>query len=334
MKIQDIQSIQALLATPKKIAIIPHRSPDGDAMGSTLGLYHFLLKYNHQAVVIAPNEFPDFLSWLPGSETVQIFEKNKEKCTKILEEAEIICTLDFNAFHRVGEMEKVLEVLNTTYIMIDHHQKPDDYAAYMYSDTSFGSTCEMLYNFIGFLGEKEAIDKTIGTCIYTGILTDSGSFKFPGTTGNTHRIVADLIDLGVENTTIPTLLFENSSYNRLQLLGRALQNMKVIPEFKTSYITLTQEELNSFHYVTGDTEGIVNFGLSIKGIHFTAIFIENREENIIKISFRSQGGFDVNQFARDHFNGGGHRNAAGGKSTVSMAETIQKFEDLVTKITL
>ncbi len=334
MKIQDIQAIKSLLATPKKIAIIPHRSPDGDAMGSTLGLYHFLLKYNHEPVVIAPNEFPDFLAWLPGSENVLVFEKDKENCSKVLGEADVIFTLDFNALHRVGEMEKVLEKLTAPFIMIDHHQKPDDYAAYMYSDTSFGSTCEMLYNFIHFLGEGEAIDKTIGTCIYTGILTDSGSFKFPGTTGDTHRIVAKLIDLGVENTLIPTLLFENSSYNRLQLLGRALQNMKVIPEHKTSYITLSQEELNLFQHVKGDTEGIVNYGLSIKGIQFTAIFIENRDENIIKISFRSQGGFDVNQFARDHFNGGGHRNAAGGKSEASMAETIQKFEDLVTKTTI
>lgn len=334
MKIQDIQAIKSLLASPKKIAIIPHRSPDGDAMGSTLGLYHFLLKHNHEPIVIAPNEFPDFLGWLPGSETVLVFEKDKENCSRVLGEAELIFTLDFNALHRVGEMEKVLEKLTAPFIMIDHHQKPDDYAAYMYSDTSFGSTCEMLYNFINFLGEGKAIDKTIGTCIYTGILTDSGSFKFPGTTGNTHRIVADLIDLGVENTLIPTLLFENSSYNRLQLLGRALQNMKVIPEHSTSYITLTQEELNSFQHVKGDTEGIVNYGLSIKGIHFTAIFIENKDENIIKISFRSQGGFDVNQFARDHFNGGGHRNAAGGKSEASMAETIQKFEDLVTKISI
>ncbi|MBC5841136.1 MAG: bifunctional oligoribonuclease/PAP phosphatase NrnA [Flavobacteriaceae bacterium] len=334
MKIQDIQALKSLLAAPKKIAIIPHRSPDGDAMGSTLGLYHFLKKYNHEPIVIAPNEFPDFLSWIPGSETVKIFEKDKENCSKILEEAELIFTLDFNALHRVGEMEKVLEKLTAPFIMIDHHQKPDSYAAYMYSDTSFGSTCEMLYNFINFLGEGQAIDKIIGTCIYTGILTDSGSFKFPGTTGNTHRIVADLIDLGVENTLIPALLFENSSYNRLQLLGRALQNMKVIPEHHTSYITLTQEELNSFQHVKGDTEGIVNYGLSIKGIHFTAIFIENKDENIIKISFRSQGGFDVNQFARDHFNGGGHRNAAGGKSELSMAETIHKFEDLVTKITI
>jgi phosphoesterase RecJ-like protein len=216
--------------------------------------------------------------------------------------------------------------------MIDHHQKPDDYAAFTYSDTSFGSTCEMVYNFISFLDKKQDLDKTIATCIYTGILTDSGSFRFPGTTGNTHRIIAELIDLGVENTQIPVLLFDNSSYSRLQLLGRALQNLKVLEDHKTSYTSLTQDELDSFHYVKGDTEGIVNYGLSIKGIVFTAIFIENKEEKIIKISFRSQGGFDVNQFARDHFNGGGHSNAAGGRSDVSMEETLKKFEDLVTKL--
>jgi phosphoesterase RecJ-like protein len=332
MKIQDIQAIQLLLATPKKIAIIPHRGPDGDAMGSTLGLYHFLLKNKHQPTVIAPNDFPDFLAWLPGSETVKIFEKDTENCTKILEEAELIFTLDFNAFHRTGEMEHTLVKLTAPFIMIDHHQKPDDYAAYTYSDTSFGSTCEMVYNFISFLNKKEDLDKTIATCIYTGILTDSGSFRFPGTTGNTHRIIAELIDLGVENTQIPVLLFDNSSYSRLQLLGRALQNMKVFEDHKTSYTSLTQDELDSFDYVKGDTEGIVNYGLSIKGIVFTAIFIENKDEKIIKISFRSQGGFDVNQFARDHFNGGGHSNAAGGRSDVSMEETLKKFEDLVTKL--
>lgn len=332
MKIQDIQAIQLLLATPKKIAIIPHRGPDGDAMGSTLALYHFLLKNNHHPTVIAPNDFPDFLAWLPGSETVKIFEKDTENCTKILEEAELIFTLDFNAFHRTGEMEHTLARLTAPFIMIDHHQKPDDYAAYTYSDTSYGSTCEMVYNFISFLNKKEDLDKTIATCIYTGILTDSGSFRFPGTTGNTHRIIAELIDLGVENTQIPVLLFDNSSYSRLQLLGRALQNMKVLEEHKTSYTSLTQEELDSFNYVKGDTEGIVNYGLSIKGIVFTAIFIENKDEKIIKISFRSQGGFDVNQFARDHFNGGGHSNAAGGRSDVSMEETLKKFEDLVTNL--
>ena len=334
MKIQDIQAVQLLLSTPKKIAIIPHRGPDGDAMGSTLALYHFLLKNNHEPIVVSPNEFPDFLAWMPGSETVKIFEKDKENCTKILEEAELIFTLDFNALHRTGEMEHVLDQLKAPFIMIDHHQKPDDYAAVTYSDTSFGSTCEMIYNFISFLGKKQDIDKTIGTCIYTGILTDSGSFRFPKTTGNTHRIVAELIDLGVENSEIPTLLFDNSGFERLQLLGRALQNMKVITEHKTAYTTLTQEELNSFNYVKGDTEGIVNYGLSIKGIHFAAIFIENKEEKIIKISFRSQGDFDVNQFARDYFQGGGHRNAAGGKSDMTMEETLQKFEDLVMKTSI
>jgi phosphoesterase RecJ-like protein len=334
MNKEDILAIQQLLATTKKIAIIPHRSPDGDAMGSTLALYHFLLKMNHLPVVIAPNDFPNFLAWLPGSETVLIYENDKANCSKIIQEAEMVFTLDFNALHRTGEMEHVLNKVTVPMVMIDHHQKPDSYATYTYSDTIFGSTCEMIYNFITFLGQKELIDKTIASCIYTGITTDSGSFRFPSTTGTTHRIVADLIDLGIDNSEIHNQLFDNNSYNRLQLLGRALQNMKVFPEYKTSYITLSQKELDEFQYEKGDTEGVVNYGLTIKGIHFAAIFIEHRDENIIKISFRSQGNFDVNQFARDHFNGGGHINAAGGKSYESMRETIKKFETLISKITI
>jgi phosphoesterase RecJ-like protein len=329
---QDIITVQSLLATPKKIAIIPHRNPDGDAMGSTLGLYHFLIKNNHFPVVIAPNQFPDFLAWMPGSETVKIFEKDKENCIQILEDSDLIFTLDFNALHRVGEMENALKALKAPFVMIDHHQSPDDYAAVTFSDVNYGSTCEMIYHFICSLEKKSQIDKIIGTCIYTGILTDSGSFRFPKTTGTTHRIIADLIDLGVENSEIPALLFDNSSFDRLQLIGRALQNMKIFTEHNTTYTTLTQNELDHFNYIKGDTEGIVNYGLSVKGIQFTAIFIENAEEKIIKISFRSQGNFDVNLFARAHFNGGGHRNAAGGKSEVSMQETIQQFEDLVRTI--
>lgn len=334
MKKEDIVAIQNLLATPKKIAIIPHRSPDGDAMGSTLALYHFLLKMNHQPVVVAPNDFPSFLAWLPSSETVLIFENDRANCTKVIQEAEIVFTLDFNALHRTGEMEQVLNKVTVPMIMIDHHQKPDSYATYTYSDTIFGSTCEMIYNFISFLDKKELVDKTIATCIYTGITTDSGSFRFPSTTSNTHKIVAELIDLGIENSEIHNQLFDNNSYNRLQLLGRALQNMKVFPEFKTSYISLSQKELDEFHYEKGDTEGVVNYGLTIKGIVFAAIFIEHRDENIIKISFRSQGSFDVNQFARDHFNGGGHINAAGGKSYESLKKTIEKFENLISKISI
>lgn len=334
MKKEAVLAIQNLLATPKKIAIIPHRSPDGDAMGSTLALYHFLLKLNHNPIVISPNEFPNFLAWLPGSETVLIYENDKENGTKILNEAELVFTLDFNALHRTGEMEQVLNKLSAPMIMIDHHQKPDIYATVTYSDTSIGSTCEMIYNLISYLDKKDLLDKTIATCIYTGITTDTGSFRFSSTTSRTHRIVADLIDLGINNSAIHNSLFDDNSANRLQLLGRALQNIKVFPEYKTSYITLSQKELDEFHYQKGDTEGIVNYGLSIKGIHFSAIFIEHRDENIIKISLRSQGNFDVNQFARQHFNGGGHINAAGGKSYESMKATTNKFEELISKITI
>ena len=332
MKKEDLQALSLLLSTPKKIVIIPHRSPDGDAMGSTLALYHFLLKLDHQPVVIAPNEFPDFLAWLPSSETVLVYEKDKEYTTKILQEADLIFTLDFNALHRTGEMENVLKDLIVPFVMIDHHQSPDNYAEITYSDTQFGSTCEMVYNFIVALNHKNLIDKTIATCIYTGILTDSGSFRFPKTTGTTHRIIAELIDLGAENTKIPSLLFDNNSYESLQLLGRALQNMKVFSEYKTAYITLSQEELDQYNYVKGDTEGIVNYGLSIKGIDLAVIFIEHAAEKIIKISFRSQGDFDVNQFARTYFNGGGHINAAGGKSTSTLKETVEKFENLLPQI--
>ena len=332
MNEKDIQSILQLLATPKKIAIIPHRSPDGDAMGSTLGLYHFLLKLNHHPVVIAPNDFPNFLAWLPGSETVLIYENDKENCTSILKETELVFILDFNALHRTGEMENVLNKLSVPAIMVDHHQAPDTFATYTYSDTSFGSTCEMIYNLIGFLNKKSLIDTTIATCLYTGIMTDSGMFRYPKTTGATHRITAEFIDLGINNTAIANLVFDNNSFDRLRLLGRALQNMKVIPEYKTAYTSLSQKELDEFNYEKGDTEGIVNYGLTIKGINFAIILIEHRDENIIKISFRSQGNFDVNQFAREHFNGGGHINAAGGKSNDSLENTIKKLELLISKI--
>jgi phosphoesterase RecJ-like protein len=326
----EMEALKTELASPKKITIIPHRNPDGDAMGSTLALYHFLVQQNHDVVVMSPNEFPAFLAWLPAAEKVLLFEKDKEICTEILKQSDLIFTLDFNALHRVGEsMQTALEALNTTFILIDHHQFPDTFAQYTFSDTNYGSTCEMVYDFIHQLKQENRINKTVATCIYTGIVTDSGSFRFPKTTSKTHRVVADLIDKGVENSAIHNQLFDTSSYSRLQLLGRALQNMKLMTEYKTSYITLSQEELDTFLYQKGDTEGIVNYGLSIDGIDLTAIFIENTVEGIIKISFRSQGSFDVNQFARNYFNGGGHINAAGGKSDKSLQETVADFERIV-----
>ncbi len=323
---EDIETVKQLLSTPKKIAIIPHRNPDGDAMGSTLGLYHYLKLKGHTPTVIAPNEFPEFLAWLPDAGSVKIFEKDPELVTKVLEEAELVFTLDFNHLGRTGDlMEKALKQLTAPFIMIDHHQMPDTYAKVAFSDTSYGSTCEMVYHFLNALGEESLIDKTIATCLYTGIVTDSGSFRFPSTTGTTHRIVAEFIDKGIDNSEIHSLLFDNHSHNRIQILARALQNMRVLPQYCTSYSSLSQEELNSFNHSKGDTEGIVNYGLSMKDIVFTAFFTENKDEGIIKISFRSKGGFDVNTYARKYFSGGGHVNAAGGKSTESLEATIQKF---------
>lgn len=332
MNEKELHELSVLLAQPKKIAIIPHRNPDGDAMGSTLGLSFFLRKMGHQTQVVAPNDFPAFLAWLPGSEEVMIYENNRNEVDQFLQSQDLIFTLDFNALHRIGEMEQVVQALTAPKVMIDHHELPGNYAQFVFSNTAYGSTCEMIYHFISDLGQKNLIDKTIATCLYTGIMTDSGQFRFPKTTGTTHRIVAEFIDLGVANTEIPTLLFDNNSFDRLQLMGRALQNLKVLPEFHTTYTTLSQDELNQFHYVKGDTEGIVNYGLTIKGIHFTAIFIEHKDEGIIKISFRSQGSFDVNQFARNYFNGGGHINAAGGKSTDTLENTILRFEQIVKEI--
>ncbi len=250
-----------------------------------------------------------------------------------LQGSDLVFTLDFNALHRAGDqMGSYLEKLRKPFVMIDHHQMPDAYAKITVSDTSFGSTCELLYHFLEQLNLQQYINRDAATCIYTGIVTDSGSFKFVKTTGDTHRVVADLIDLGVDNPKVHNSLFSTASFNQLQLLGKALQNLKVLPNHSTAYTFLSQDDLNEFNYQKGDTEGIVNYGLSLKGINLAAIFIENKEESMIKISFRSEGEFDVNSFARTYFNGGGHINAAGGKSFNTLAETVASFETLLITI--
>ncbi|RCT55176.1 bifunctional oligoribonuclease/PAP phosphatase NrnA [Winogradskyella sp. KYW1333] len=321
-----ISEIKSLLKTPKNVVIVPHKNPDGDAMGSTLALCHYLKIYNHNAVVIAPNDYPEFLKWLPGDEHVLKFDSLVKESLDVIENADLIFTLDFNALHRAGEeYGAILKVSKAIKIMIDHHQQPDDYAKYVYSDVSMSSTCEMVFNLIEMLGDVEIIDTTIATCLYVGIMTDTGSFRFPSTTSRTHQIIATLIDKGAENSEIHNNVYDTNNFGRLQLLGRAMQNLKVIPELRTAYITLSQSELDEFNFKKGDTEGFVNYALSLKGIIFAGIFIENKAEEIIKISLRSKGEFSVNEFSRAHFNGGGHTNAAGGRSHTKLEETIDKF---------
>ncbi|MEZ4803681.1 MAG: bifunctional oligoribonuclease/PAP phosphatase NrnA [Gelidibacter sp.] len=322
---QDISNIKELLSTPKHIVIVPHKNPDGDAIGSCLGLYLYLKTQKHLVNIISPNDYPDFLKWMPKEETVIKYESERETSNKLLEVAQVIFTLDFNALHRTGDMEIPLQKSKAIKIMIDHHQQPDGYAKYMYSDTSMSSTCEMVYNFIEKLGDANIIDSQIATCLYAGIMTDTGSFRFPSTSSKTHHVIADLMDKGANNAAIHNAIYDTNTPERLQLLGCALKNLKVLPEFKTAYITLSQKDLDKFGFKKGDTEGFVNYGLSIENIVFAAIFIEHKQEGITKISLRSKGDFSVNEFARAYFDGGGHTNAAGGKSDLNLKDTVEKF---------
>ena len=325
MEKYQIEAVKELLSAPKEIVIIPHKNPDGDAIGSVLGLGLFLESENHKVSIIAPNDYPDFLKWMPNEASILKFEDASDKCNERIQQADIIFTLDFNSLSRIDFMETAVSSADAIKIMIDHHQQPDTYVKFMYSDVKMSSTCEMVYNFIEFLDGTDSITANIATCLYTGIMTDTGSFRFPSTTSSTHRVIGKLIDKGANNADIHNHIYDANSYNRLQLLGRALSNLEVLKEYRTAYITLSQDELNQFDFKKGDTEGFVNYGLSLKDIIFAVIFIENKQDDIVKISFRSKGDFSVNHFARKHFEGGGHTNAAGGKSDLNLEKTVEKF---------
>lgn len=325
----EIQELKGRFSKSLKAVIIPHKNPDGDAIGSCLALYHYLKQYQCELAVIAPNEFPDFLKWMPGEDQIIIHEKQLDQAKKWIKSADLVFTLDFNSLSRINGVAETLEHFEGDYVMIDHHQAPDSYAKYTYSDTSMSSTCEMVYNFIQMMNDGQKITQEIATCLYTGIMTDTGSFRFPSTTSATHRVVAELIDKGADNALIHNAIYDTSSLDKLQLLGCALKNLVQLPEYNTVYITLSKKELAQHNFKKGDTEGFVNYGLSLKGIKFALIFIESQQEEIVKISLRSKGDFSVNDFARSHFSGGGHTNAAGGRSTLSLEDTVKKFEELL-----
>lgn len=322
---EEISQLKELFSSPKKIVLVPHKGPDGDAMGSILALMLLLQGQNHEVHAISPNDFPAFLKWMPYQEEVLIFEKNQEKSKQLIAEADLIFTLDFNHLSRAGEMQEPLEIAKGIFIMIDHHQQPDDYARFTYSDVTMCSTCQMVFHFMENLGLHEQITAQIATSLYTGIMTDTGSFRYRSTSSLTHRVIAKLIEKGADNTSIHENIYDTNSYSKLQLLGVALKNLTIIEKYRTAYITLSQEELDRYNFKKGDTEGFVNYGLSVSGIVFAAIFIENEAEGIVKISFRSKGTFSVNDFSRRHFHGGGHVNAAGGKSDASLDSTIEDF---------
>ncbi len=326
---QPIESFYPLLNTPARVVITMHQKPDGDAMGSTLGLCHFLKTLGHDATVISPTNWADFLNWMPGVQQVIDFEKNKEKSKALISAAEIIFCLDFNILHRTKNMEQPLTEATCIKVLIDHHQQPQEEAfTYGASDTGKSSTCEMVYDLIVNSGHGDKINTDIAECLYTGVMTDTGSFRFPSTTASVHRMVAHLKDAGLQHNKVHDHIYDNFLENRLRFIGYALVNrMEVLYEYNAALMYITRADLQRHDIKTGDTEGLVNYLLSIQGIKFGAIVIDRDEER--KWSFRSKGDFDVNAFARAHFEGGGHKNAAGGRSSESLEATVKKFKEVI-----
>jgi bifunctional oligoribonuclease and PAP phosphatase NrnA len=323
---QLISNIFPLLGNPKKVVITMHQKPDGDALGSTLGLYHFLKQLGHDATVISPTNWADFLKWMPGMETVLDYERQLDIANECIGAADWLFCLDFNTLSRTKNMETVLSDALGERILIDHHREPQvEKFTYGISDTAKSSTCEMVYDFIVASGHADKINDDVAQCLYAGVMTDTGSFRFPSTTASVHKMVAHLKELGLQHSAIHEALFDNNSENRLRFLGNVLLNrMEVFYEYNTALIAIPQSDLIKFDIKTGDTEGLVNFPLGIEGIKFASIIIDRGEER--KCSFRSKGNFDVNTFARTYFNGGGHFNAAGGATTDTLEKAMADFK--------
>ncbi len=321
-----LSAFKRIISTQKKIVIIPHRNPDGDALGSALALKHFLEAKKHKVNIVSPNDYPTFLKWLPGESDIIKFSKKPSIARDKINNAELIFGLDFNSLSRIQDLSEIVKKTNVDKIMIDHHESPEFFANLNYSDPSMSSTCEMVYNIIN-ASDSKLLDKKIACCLYTGIMTDTGSFRYPSTTSETHQVVSHLLSLGANSSEIHQKIFDSSSMSRIKLLGISLSNLVKIPDLPVVYITLSKEELVLCDFKKGDTEGFVNYGLSLKGVNFSCMMIENENEGKIKMSFRSQGNFSVDNFARNYFNGGGHLNAAGGVSTESLDKTIIRFKN-------
>lgn len=316
------------LTTANTILITNHKNPDGDAMGSALALCHFLKKWGYPATVIVPNEYPAFLKWLPGNDEVMVYDANPEEADQLIAQADIIFSLDYNHLSRVGNMEKPLSESPAKKILIDHHRDPSDFADLTFSDHDSCATAQLVYELIESLELLNLLDTDTATCIYTGLVTDTGSFRYPSTSAKTHHIAASLFNAGVDNGIVHRNLFDSKTETVIKMRGHVLSNnLTVLPEYNVAYLTLGLDEQEKFDTKPGDTEGLVNEALAVEGVVMAAFFKESH--NIIKISFRSAGEFAVNELSSDHFEGGGHKNAAGGASHDSLQDTIDRFLKLL-----
>jgi phosphoesterase RecJ-like protein len=324
---QNLELLKSQLETPKKIVITTHVKPDADALGSSLGMANYLIKKGHAIQVITPSDYPDFLKWMKGNDDVIVYnEQTAQNCDQLIKEADVIMALDFSVLSRINELGEMVREAKAFKVNIDHHLEPEDFADFQLWDTNAAATCELCYELIVALGDEALIDAEIANCLYAGIMTDTGGFRHSNTTKNVHEVVARLIDLGADNSQVAKNVYDKSTLNRLRFLGFALgENLQVIEEYHTAYFALREKDLKRFSSKTGDTEGLVNYGLSIEGITLGALFKET--EDGVKISLRSTGEFPANEMASRYFNGGGHRNAAGGKVAMTLDETVEVFKN-------
>lgn len=328
-EIEIITSIKNILTNVKlNVAIVPHENPDGDAIGSALGLAEVLADFGHSVNVISPNDYPEFLKWFGSQVNVLFYADNKKEAKAVLKNANVLICVDFNDASRAGRLEKKVSEFGKTRILIDHHPNPTYFCDYTVSEPTYSSTAELIFDVVYKIGLEKNITKNAAEALYTGILTDTGSFSHNTSRPNTFKVVSELMKFGIDTEKIQSGVYHNFSANRMKLLGYCLnEKMKVFPEYRAAVMCISKEELEAFEFKQGDTEGFVNYPLSIKGIVFSALFIE--KEDAVKASFRSKGNFPTNKFARENFNGGGHLNASGGESKSTLDETYEKFTQLL-----
>jgi bifunctional oligoribonuclease and PAP phosphatase NrnA len=319
--------LRALITLPHNVAIFSHRNPDGDAIGSALALRHYLEQYGHKVHVMFPSDFPEEFETLPGAGECLIWDISTEECKQVLNKKDLVFLLDFNAWNRIDKLGEYAKHLSAKVVMIDHHLYPDPIADFVFSDPDASSTCELIYRFIMGMGDAQKLNPKVGECIFTGLITDTGSFRH-ATNPLVYRIAADLVERGVDDTAVQDRIFNSQKEKNLRLLGHCLTNrMELLPEYKTGIIWLTKRDYEEFQIQRGDTEGIVNYLLTLRELRL-AIFVHN-QPTVVKLSLRSKGNLDVQEMCRTHFNGGGHKNASGAHSYDSLKATIDKIKEIL-----
>ncbi len=322
-------SLEALIEAPKQIVtLVTHENPDGDAIGSAIGLGEVLKNYGHEVKIIVPNDYPEFLHWFSTEIEILVYDRKKNRGKAILEETQILFCLDFNEAKRAARMEKQILGFSKPKVLIDHHPNPTHFCDLMISEPIYSSTAELVFDVVKKLKLEKYINHNAAEALFAGIMTDTGSFSHNISRPNTFKVVAKLMEWGIDTEKVHAAVYHNFSAHRMKLLGHCLgQKMQVFPEYRAAVIWLSQKELEEFEFQPGDTEGFVNYPLSINNIVFSALFIEKKDH--VKVSFRSKGDFPSNEFSRNHFDGGGHLNAAGGETKLSLEKSVEKFTQLL-----